>query len=150
MLDINTLLKTALKEKNQVELQVLRSIKTEFTKYVTAKSGNELTDAVEATILNKMKNQRLDSIMAYQKAGRQDLVDSETVELNTLLKFVPKEASEEEINIGIDNAITKLLSEKGDGYVLSMRDMKFITSEVKGKYPSADGKTIANIFKEKL
>lgn len=150
MLNINELLKTAMKNKDSVELAVIRSIKAEFAKYETAKSGNVITEAVEISILNKMKNQRMDSILAYEKAGRTDLVECETSELNALLKFVPSEASEDEIKCAVNEAIIKLYSDKPEGYVLSMRDMKFISSEVKNELPTADGKKIAELFKCKL
>ena len=43
-----------LKENNQINLAVWRSIKAEFLNYKTAKAGNVLNEAVEATILGKM------------------------------------------------------------------------------------------------
>lgn len=145
MLDINKLIMEAMKEKNQTEVQVLRAIKAEFTKYETAKSGNTITEAVEANILNKMKSQREDSINQFKLANRMDLVDAETAELAVVKKYAPKEASSDEIRACVEQWVS---DNKHTG--LSMKNMGVLSTHVKSIYPSANGKLISEIFKSLL
>jgi len=57
----------------------------------------ELTDTQVITIVEKMINQRKDSISQFTTAKRQDLVDQETSELLLLETYLPAQLSEEEI-----------------------------------------------------
>lgn len=141
MLDINKLIMAAMKEKNQTEVQVLRAIKTEFTKYETAKSGNTITDTVEATILNKMKTQREDSINQFRSANRMDLVEAETAELEVIKKYAPKEASLEEI----ESCIKDWMHEG-----VTIKNMGQLITHVKSIFPTANGKVVSDIFKTYL
>lgn len=50
-------------------------------------SGTELTDEVVFKVLRKLVKDRKESIEVFQKAGRQDLRDKETNELNVLKEF---------------------------------------------------------------
>lgn len=94
---LNNLIKESMLNKTPARTEVLRSIKTAFTSFETAKNSPELTEAAEIAIINKLALQRKDSIVEFEKAGRTDLVEKETTELNILLEFLPKEATIEEI-----------------------------------------------------
>lgn len=147
MLDINKLIMQAMKEKNQIELEVLRGIKNEFTKYITQKQGNVVDDIVEGSILTKMKKQRLDSIESFKSANRLDLVDKEMLEYDIICKYAPKEVTEDELR----EIITIFVNNKrADGIAVSMKDMGELNKSIKSSFPSADGKIIANIFKNLL
>jgi uncharacterized protein YqeY len=50
----------------------------------------ELTDADIVAIVDKLVKQRKDSIEAFTKAARTDLIDKETAELNVLLGYLPE------------------------------------------------------------
>jgi len=50
----------------------------------------ELTDADVVAIVDKLVKQRKDSIDAFAKAGRTDLLEKETGELNVLLGYLPE------------------------------------------------------------
>ncbi len=67
----------------------------------------ELGDADVLAIIEKMIKQRRDSILQYQAAKRQDLVDAETFELELLSAYMPKQLSEAEIAEEIVNAVAE-------------------------------------------
>lgn len=133
-----------LKENNQVNLAVWRSIKAEFLNYKTAKAGNVLNEAVEATILGKMLAQRKDAASQFREGGRIDLAEKEEKEAEVLSSLIPKEPTEAEIEAVIKEAISAF----PEGYAVSMRDMKAIQGAVKEKYPTANGGLVANVFKK--
>ena len=62
-------------------------------------------DAAVTAIVEKLIKQRRDSIAQFEKAGRQDLVDKETAELNLLISYLPQQMSEAELIAAIDASI---------------------------------------------
>ncbi|MBR6516932.1 MAG: GatB/YqeY domain-containing protein [Bacilli bacterium] len=135
---LNELIATAMKNKENDKVSVLRLIKTEFVKKI--KDGVELNEATEANILLKMMAQREDAIKQFTQANRLDLVENEQNELNILKEFAPKEASEEEIIAETERIISTMET-------VSMKDMKNILTEVQKKYPTANGKIVSQVVK---
>jgi uncharacterized protein len=64
-----------------------------------------LDDAAVTTIIEKLIKQRRDSIEQFAKAGRKDLVDKETAELQLLTGYLPQQMSDAELHAAIDAAI---------------------------------------------
>lgn len=137
--ELNNLIKEAMLAKDETRLRVLRFIKTEFTKFETAEHSTELTEIEEQKILIKMAKQREDSIREYSKAGRDDLMMAEADELSILVGFIPKQPSNEEITLFIDDLMSKETDNMG-GYI----------KKIKAKFPIVDGKIIADIVKSRL
>ena len=67
----------------------------------------ELSDAEVASVIEKMIKQRRDSIAQFQAAGRQDLAEKETFELNLLSGYLPKQLTDAEIGSEIAAAIVQ-------------------------------------------
>lgn len=132
----------AMKTANKTELAVWRAIKNEFLIYKTAKAGNELTDAVELKLIQKLASQRKDSFEQYSAAGRNDLAENERNEMVILEKLLPKEPTEAEIKEEIEKAVYKL------GHAPEMKDMKTIQSVVRSKFPTVNGGIVAKLFKD--
>lgn len=65
----------------------------------------ELDDAGVLAVIDKMLKQRRDSIAQYEKAGRQDLVDVEKLEVGVLTGYMPQALSPEEIQSAVAEAI---------------------------------------------
>lgn len=148
--ELDRLIALAIKNQRHEELEVLRSIKNEFIKYLTAKAGNKLDDISESSILIKMVSQRNDSINQFKEANRLDLVDKETKELEILKRYAPKEASDEEIEEATRAAITITALAKNEGETISMKDMKYILEIVKSQYPTASGKIVSKVLNQYL
>ena len=135
--EIDSLISEATKSKELDKLKVLRLIKAELLK--ASKSGHDFDDN---KILLKMADQRKDSIRQYTAAGRMDLVESEEKELKILSEYLPTQPSEEEVR----NYTNEIL--RSAGKTLTMKDMKFILSEVQKKFPSVSGKIVSEELKK--
>jgi len=86
----------------------------------------ELDDAAIVAIVDKLVKQRKDSIDAFTKAGRTDLVDKETAELAVLLGYLPERLDAAAIQAEVD-AIVADLGAAGPG------DMGKVMAAVKAK-----------------
>lgn len=142
--EMNGYIAQAMKNGESDKIKVLRSIKTLFTNF--EKEGKELTDADEIKILLKLKSQYEDSIKQYANAGRNDLVSAEKNELDVLLQYIPKQPTNEEIELYTKEIINKMISERNES--ISMKDMKYILSEVQKIYPTVNGKIVSEIVKK--
>lgn len=65
----------------------------------------ELDDAGVLAVIDKMLKQRRDSIAQYEKAGRQDLVDAEKLEVGVLTGYMPQALSPAEIQAAVAEAV---------------------------------------------
>lgn len=135
--EIDSLISEATKSKELDKLKVLRLIKAELLK--ASKSGHDFDDN---KILLKMADQRKDSIRQYTAAGRMDLVESEEKELKILSEYLPTQPSEEEVRTYTNEIL------RSAGKTLTMKDMKFILSEVQKKFPSVSGKIVSEELKK--
>ena len=132
-------LTAAIKEQNEVRVATLRSIKAAIEYLKTAPNAPEtFTDAEILQIISKLVKQRKDSIKMFNDAGRTDLVDKETAEMNILMEYLPQQMTEEEIRSKINDL--KLLGNYNVGMV-----MKHFKEYFSGQY---DSKTVSLIAKE--
>ena len=110
------------------------------------KKGREyqLSDEETVGVISVYAKQCHQSIDSYRKGGRQDLVTQEEEELRILQLYLPKQLSEAEIEVLLDQVIkeTGAGSPKDMGLV-----MKALMPEVKG---AADGKMVNEIVRRRL
>ena len=90
------------------------------------KDSKELTDQDILTILKKMVKQRNESCEVYKKAGRNELLNSETKEIEIINTFLPKQLSEQENRKLCEDAITLVGAS-------SIKDMGKVIGELKKK-----------------
>lgn len=136
----------AMKAKNADRLSVLRMAKAALMNEANKNSADyELSDDESVRVLQKLVNQRKDSIEQFEKAGRDEMAAKEKAELVVLQEYLPQAASNEEI----ERAVAEAISETGAS---SMREMgavmKAAQARLAGK--SADGKIISETVKAKL
>lgn len=148
MLDINKYIAAAMKSRETERLGTLKLIKAELVK--AEKNGANMDDATEAKILLKMVEQRKDSIEQYIKGGRNDLAEAEQKEIDVIKEFIPDMPTEEEIEKYTYEAIDKYIAQNDSDYKISMKDTKAIMSMVQEKYPTANGKIVSKVLKEKI
>lgn len=140
-------IKAAMKAKDKVRLETVRSIKKVILEKETSvrPSGQDaLTEEQELEVLTQLAKQRKDAIEQYRKAGREDLADQEAQELTIIEEYLPAQLSEAEIEAVIDELIAKTgaSSPKDIGKVMGPA-MK----QLKGK---ADGAKVQAWVKAKL
>jgi len=82
-------MKTAMRAKEADRLLAIRNLLANM-KRREVDERIELDDAAVVAIVDKMVKQHKDSIDAFSKAGRTDLVDKETLEMNVVLAYVPQ------------------------------------------------------------
>jgi len=99
-------MKTAMKAKEARRLSAIRLLLA-AVKQREVDERKDLSDADVAGVIEKMIKQRRDSISQFQAAGRQDLVDNETFELNLLSGYLPKQLTDAEIASEVSSAIAQ-------------------------------------------
>jgi len=99
-------MKTAMKAREARRLSAIRLLLA-AVKQREVDERKDLSDAEVAGVIEKMIKQRRDSISQFQAAGRQDLVDSETFELNLLSGYLPKQLTDSEIASEVSSAIAQ-------------------------------------------
>ena len=108
------------------------------------KDQKEMSDSDLTTILKKMIKQRNESCEVYKKAGRNELLENETKEIEVISAFLPKQLSEEETKKICEEAI------KSTG-ASSMKDMGKIMGVLKSKHAdNLDFSKVSSIIKELL
>ena len=91
-----------------------------------------------------MIKQRNESCEVYKKAGRTELLQNETKEINVISAFLPKQLSEEETKKICEEAIKSVGAS-------SMKDMGKIMGVLKSKHAnSLDFSKVSVIIKELL
>ena len=139
---IEAAVKDAMRAREKQRLGVLRLVMSEF-KRIEVDERIELDDNRALVILDKMTKQRKDSLSQFEKAGRDDLVQQESFELDLIKEFMPEALDETTIASLIDEAITETgaSSMKDMGQVMAVirpqvqgrADMGAISAMVKGK-----------------
>lgn len=139
---LNNDLKSAMKAKDTLQLNVIRLVKKYIQELETSVGHNgEATDAEIMKIISKLVKQGRDSAEQYKNAGRIDLYDEEMAQVNILENYLPSQMTDEEISIEID----RVMSETGSTNMGVL--MKELNMRLAGR---ADGKTISRILKTKL
>jgi uncharacterized protein YqeY len=142
---LNSKLKSAMREKNKVALESLRAIKSAILLLQTQSGAKEIPDDNEITkLLQKLVKQRKESASIYREQGRVDLAEPEEAQISIISQFLPEQLSPEEVEKVIDEVIQLVGAKtmKDMGKVMGMANKKMA-----GK---ADGKIIAEIVKKRL
>jgi uncharacterized protein len=133
----------AMKAQEKERLSTLRMLQSAL-KNEQINVGHELTDDEARAVIRKAVKQRQDSIEQYTSAGRQELADKESAELELLRTYLPPELSDEELESGVREIIasTGAQSKKDMGKV-----MKEATTRYKGR---VDGKKVQELVQKLL
>jgi uncharacterized protein YqeY len=140
---IQEALKGALKGQQKVEVSTLRLLLSEI-KYAEIAQQKPADDSKVLDVIGKEVKRRRESIEAFKKGNRSDLVAQEEAELAVLMGYLPEQMSRAEIMAAaqrvVDAVGAKGPSDKG-------KVMSQLMPQVKGK---ADGKEVSEIVSELL
>ena len=137
-------LNAALKAKDKNTYPTLRLIVSAIKDAEIAgrsKGQKEIKDSDIIGILKKMIKQRNESCEVYKKAGRTELFESETKEINVINTFLPKQLSEEETKKICEEIIKSVGAS-------SMKDMGKVMGALKSKHADTlDFSKVSGIIK---
>jgi len=135
--------KDAMRARDKPRLATLRLI-TAAIKQREVDERIELDDTQVTLVLDKMVKQRRESIVQFEKAGRDDLISIETSELEIITPYLPEQLGEDEINALIDSA----LEQTG---ATSVKDMGKVMGQLKPKLQGrADMGAVSALIRAKL
>ena len=133
-LQITDDMKSAMRSKDSERLGAVRLLLASI-KQKEVDERVELIDEDIISIIEKMLKQRRDSIEAFNKADRKDLVQKEELEIKVLQDYMPQQLSEVEVEKAIFDAIENIGAK-------SMKDMGavmgILKSQLAGKANMAD------------
>jgi uncharacterized protein YqeY len=136
-------LKAAMRAREAVRRDTIRYLLSEVQKAEKAEQ-RDFDDEEVLRVLGRQAAQRRESIEAFAKGGRQDLVDKEEAELEIILEYMPEQMSEEQIAELVQAAIEEV---GASGPQDMGKLMGRLMPQVRGK---ADGRTVNEIVRRLL
>ena len=140
---INKQFNTALKSKNKTLISTLRLVLAAIKERDISNRTNEKKEPVKdeeiVKVLRRMKKQRQESADLYKKAGRQELLEAEELEIKIIDTFLPKQLNEEDTKKICKETIESLGAS-------SMKDMGKIMGLLKKKYSDSIDFSKANVI----
>jgi hypothetical protein len=141
---INQDIITAMKAKEDVTLRGIRAIKSAIMLAKTDGSGQEIDEAREVQMLQKLVKTRQESYDIYMKNGREELAVKEKEEIDVIRKYLPAMMEGAEL----EQAIQQIIAEVG---AKSPQDMgKVMGAANKALAGKAEGRAISEIVKKLL
>ena len=136
-------LKEAMKEKQILRKNVVQMIRAAILQ-VEKDKQIELDDNQILEIIAKESKKRKDSLVDYEKSGRQDLINQVNEEIEIISEYLPKQLNKEEIL----EIVKEVITETG---ALTIKDMGKVMKGAKEKIgAAADGKAINEAVRELL
>ena len=132
-----------MKEGDKARVSVIRLVLSDISNAEIAK-GVPLEDSDILSIIAKQVKQHRESIDAFNKGNRPDLIAKEESELATLLHYLPEQMSREEI-ITIARQVVEEVGARGPGD--KGKVMSKLMAQLKGK---ADGREVNEVISELL
>ncbi|WP_291778759.1 GatB/YqeY domain-containing protein [Cecembia sp.] len=138
-------IKKAMLAKDKDRLRALRAIKSQILLEETkGGAAGSISEEDELKLLTKAAKQRKDSADIYKQQNREDLYAVEMAELEIINEFLPKQLSEEELEVALKNIIADIGAE-------GPKDMgKVMGAATKALAGKADGKMISQKVKALL
>ena len=137
---------TAMKAKDEARLSCLRMVKSALQLKGVEKMA-PLDDKESQAVLSTLIKQRKESIEQFTKGGRQEMADKEAAEVAIIESYLPKAASEADIEAGVKATIAEMGSP-------TMKDMGAVMKNAMAKFNASgmrvDGKVVSEMVKKEL
>ncbi len=141
---INQHLKDAMKSRDKVRLQTVRSIRALILEFEKSGSGKEMNSEEEIKLLSTAAKKRKESIEQFTNAGRKDLAVKEEEELKIIMSYLPEQLTEKEIEIKVTDVAKNIGATTKKDFAKLMGEMM---KQLKGK---AEGKVVREIVEKVL
>ena len=135
--------KQALKQGDRVKLSTLRLLRSAI-EYEEISRGKDLDDSGVQEMVARQVKQRRESIEAFHKGNRQDLVSKEEAELKVLLAYLPQQMGRDEVRALAQRVIAEVGAR---GPTDKGKVMGRLMPQVKGK---AEGSLVNQVVTELL
>jgi len=121
--------KNSIKEKDSNSINTLRLIRSAIKDKQISLRGKQvnITDNDVLLLLQNLIKQRHDSIEAFKKANREDLIEKEKAEINVIERFLPEQKNEKET----EEIIKEIIKENN---LSTIKDMGKVMNIIKSKY----------------
>lgn len=135
---------TARKANEKDKVSAYQDLKNEFMKFTTAKNAKPLDEEAEFQILRKLIKECQDAAEMNNDGKHDDIVAESKREAEILSELLPAGPSEADIKNAIEAFIASLDCD------FDRKQMGACIKEVKGKFPTADGKTVSTLVQSYL
>jgi uncharacterized protein YqeY len=136
-------MKDALRAGDKVRLGALRLLHASV-KNREVELLHEVDDEEFVEVVGREVKRRKEAAEAYEKAGRQDLLDRERREQEVLEAYLPEQLSEEDVSALIDEAVAST-GASGPGDLGKV--MGYVMGKARGR---VDGGTVNRLVRERL
>lgn len=143
---ISEQIKAAMKLPDKIKLETLRTLRAVLMeKEIELRgSGKTLTPEDEIAVMMSAAKKRKESIEAFEKGGRAELVEQEKKELAIIQEYLPKQMSIDDVSKVIDQIVVETGATAAADFG---KVMPQVMKQLKGK---ADGKLIQEMVKKRL
>ncbi len=138
---LNADFKEAMKNKEKVRKDTISFVRAAIKQY-EVDNREEIDDAGVASILAKQVKMRKDALDDFREAGREDLIEAYTAEIEVLQDYMPKQLTDDEISEIIRETASSMGIEEGSGRGSMGKLMGPVMGKVKGV---ADGGNVKNL-----
>ena len=145
---LNNAFKSAMKNKEALAVSTLRLIQAAVKDRDIAARTKGYTDGISDDeilgLLQSMIKQRNESIEAFKKGGRMELVEQEAGEIAVIERFLPRQMSDDEVEKEVNTVIAEFNA-------LTLKDMGKVMGALKERFPGRmDFSRASGFLKEKL
>ena len=139
-------IKVAMKMPDKLRLETLRTMRAALMEREIEKrgSGNPVSPEDEIAVMMSAAKKRKESIEAFEKGGRTELVEQEKKELAIIQEYLPKQMSADDIAKIIEQMVIETSAASAADF---SKVMPQVMKQLKGK---ADGKLIQEMVKKRL
>ena len=124
--------KAAMRARQSARLTTLRFLQAAI-KQKEVDDRRELDDTEITAIIEKQVKQRRESIAAFEQAGRTETAEQEKAELEVLQEFLPEQASPEQIDAAIEQAVAQVTAQGATGPAAMGKVMGLLKTSLAGQ-----------------
>lgn len=135
--------RAAMLARDKARVAALKLVNAEIKQVELTQKG-EVSDTDITKVLSRMVKQRQNSADQYRVGKRPDLVEQELYEIGVINEFLPKQFTEEELRIKINEVCSELNAEKTQDIG---RVMGYLSKSLAG---AADMSMVSHIVRERL